>query len=188
MGMGGAMGMYWCPNGTGSSAGAFLSLWAASWHWRNNSGVQSKNWAALKTWNLRNIQQAQAGSEIQPSCLRHSEQIKARIKTNNTLHMAVPRPPHTNRGKPLFINDTTDSAAAPATTSTTPAAKFSVRWEIHELDRTNALVQFLDTHPADCCVLFNELKKSRDPAISEPDPSGSQKNHIWAVIAEVTYL
>ncbi|KAG1790238.1 uncharacterized protein HD556DRAFT_1491298, partial [Suillus plorans] len=43
------------------------------------------------------------------------------------------------------------------------------------------------THPADCRVLFNESKKSRDPAISEPDPSGSQKNHIWAAIAEVIF-
>ncbi|KAG1791494.1 hypothetical protein EV424DRAFT_1354953, partial [Suillus variegatus] len=80
----------------------------------------------------------------------------------HNVHKAVQRPPHTNRGKgrgrgdvpvfnttqPLFINDTTDSAAAPATTSTTPAAKFSV---------------------------------------SEPNPSGSQKNHIWAVIAEVIF-
>ncbi|KAG1882025.1 hypothetical protein C8R48DRAFT_667719 [Suillus tomentosus] len=149
-------------------------------------------------WNLWNVWQAQAGSEIQPSCctcrmpaqhpqVRHSEQIKAHIKTNNTSHMAVPRPPRTNRGKPLLINNTTDSTAAPATTSTTPAAKFSVRWETCELDRTDALVQFLDTYPADCCVLFNEPKKSHDPAISEPDPSGSQKNHIWAVIAEVIF-
>lgn len=36
-------------------------------------------------------------------------------------------------------------------------------------------------------MLFNELKKSCNPAISEPNPSGSQKNHIWAVIAEVIF-
>ncbi|KAG1798873.1 uncharacterized protein HD556DRAFT_1525379 [Suillus plorans] len=99
-----------------------------------NSGVQSKNWAALKTW----------------------------------------------RGLKYNLHAARD-------TSTTPAAKFSVRWETRELDRTDALVQFLDTHPADCCMLFNESKKSRDPAISEPDPSGSQKNHIWAAIAEVIF-
>ncbi|KIK35728.1 hypothetical protein CY34DRAFT_28982, partial [Suillus luteus UH-Slu-Lm8-n1] len=45
------------------------------------------------------------------------------------------------------------------------------------------LIQFLEAHPADCRVLFNESKKHHDPVIIEPNPSGSQKGHIWAAIA-----
>ncbi|KIK38343.1 hypothetical protein CY34DRAFT_39373, partial [Suillus luteus UH-Slu-Lm8-n1] len=45
------------------------------------------------------------------------------------------------------------------------------------------LIQFLEAHPADCRVLFNESKKHHDPATVEPNPSGSQKGHIWAAIA-----
>ncbi|KAG2336341.1 hypothetical protein BDR05DRAFT_953441 [Suillus weaverae] len=60
-----------------------------------------------------------------------------------------------------------------------PASRVMVRWD-HEC--TNALVQFLNSHPANCCVLFNESKKAHDPTIEEPSPSGSKSN-IWLAIA-----
>jgi hypothetical protein len=76
--------------------------------------------------------------------------------------------------------------AAPISTATT-ATRVTVRWETREFNRTDALIQFLEAHLADCRVLFNESKKHHDPAIVEPNPSGSQKGHIWAAIARCIF-
>jgi hypothetical protein len=79
----------------------------------------------------------------------------------------------------------------PATTTAIPATtttRVTIRWETCEGDRTDALIQFLETHPADCCVLFNESKRMHDPAVSEPDPSGSQKGQVWAAIAKTIFV
>ncbi|KAG2361200.1 hypothetical protein BDR07DRAFT_1486177 [Suillus spraguei] len=54
-----------------------------------------------------------------------------------------------------------------------------IRWETNG-QRTDALVQFLSTHPADYRILFNEGGKRPD---SEGCPSGSDKTKIHAVIA-----
>ncbi|KAG2067986.1 hypothetical protein BDR04DRAFT_1158488, partial [Suillus decipiens] len=79
--------------------------------------------------------------------------------------------------------NTTTPVAAPISTPATTATRVTVRWETREFDHTDALIQFLEAHPADCCVLFNESKKHHDPVIVEPNPSGSQKGQIWAAIA-----
>ncbi|KAG2150137.1 hypothetical protein BD769DRAFT_1381778 [Suillus cothurnatus] len=78
----------------------------------------------------------------------------------------------------------------PATTTAIPAtttARVTIRWETCEGDHTDALIQFLETHPANCCMLFNESKRMCDPVVSEPDPSGSQKGQVWAAIAKTIF-
>jgi hypothetical protein len=88
-------------------------------------------------------------------------------------------------------NSMATPTAMPATTTaipTTTTARVTIRWETHEGDHTNAFIQFLETHPANCRVLFNELKRMRDPAVSEPDLSGSQKGQIWAAIAKTIFV
>ncbi|KAG1887636.1 hypothetical protein F4604DRAFT_1674827 [Suillus subluteus] len=52
-------------------------------------------------------------------------------------------------------------------------------------NRTTILVQYLDTHPAECRVLFYESKKARDPTINEPSPGSKSK--IWGNIAETVF-
>ncbi|KAG2046446.1 hypothetical protein BDR06DRAFT_977478 [Suillus hirtellus] len=219
-------------------------------------------------WNLWNVQQAQAGSEIQPSCctcrmsVQHPEKIKAHIKTDNTSHMAVPRPPHTNRGKcpvttpipknmftveevPIIVsivelpeshdllNNAEDVDVMPRDTlgmfqSLTAAAAHNhtisliiligsssylcpalIHLRGYDRDEEGGMYQYsvLSSHypsitpptlqlslPLPPPPLLpslasggRPLKKSHDPAISEPNPSGSQKNHIWMVIAEVIF-
>ncbi|KAG1807035.1 uncharacterized protein BJ212DRAFT_1485892 [Suillus subaureus] len=82
----------------------------------------------------------------------------------------------------------TPATATPATaTPTTTAGRVTVRWETCDFDHTNTLIQFLKTHPGACHVLFNELKKSCNPTITEPETLGSQKSHIWVTITQTIF-
>ncbi|KIK33475.1 hypothetical protein CY34DRAFT_99526 [Suillus luteus UH-Slu-Lm8-n1] len=74
-------------------------------------------------------------------------------------------------------------SSVPALNEPPPSSRVTVRWDS---DCTDALVQFLDTHPADCRVLFNKSKKTRDMTIDEPSPSGN-KTKIWAAIAQYVF-
>jgi hypothetical protein len=77
----------------------------------------------------------------------------------------------------------TPTTATPATTS----SRVTVRWEIHDFDHTDGLIQILNTHPGACCVLFNKSKRSHNPTMSEPKTLGSQKSHIWVTIAQTIF-
>ncbi|KAG2040830.1 hypothetical protein BDR03DRAFT_1007614 [Suillus americanus] len=109
--------------------------------------------------------------------------------------MSTERPPYGDRGRGSVNHGMrgrgrADLANTPQTTPTstavhddTPTSRVLIRWGS---GHTNTLVQFLDTHPAHCHVLFNESKKARDPTINEPSPSGN-KSKIWADIAQQVF-
>ncbi|KAG0707170.1 hypothetical protein DFH29DRAFT_995237 [Suillus ampliporus] len=72
---------------------------------------------------------------------------------------------------------------APSSATTHPEAPASrVRWDSNW---TTILIQYLNTHPAECRVLYYESKKARDPTINEPSPGS--KSTIWASIAETVF-
>ncbi|KAG1803075.1 uncharacterized protein BJ212DRAFT_1487189 [Suillus subaureus] len=147
--------------------------------------------------------------------VRRSEQIKARIKTTKMATQRPPRGSRgggitrgtrgrggggaivSNTIQQLSTAVTTNYMATPAATPTTAtpatatptttAGRVTVRWETCDFDHTDTLIQFLETHPGACHVLFNESKKSCNPTITEPETLGSQKSHIWATIAQTIF-
>ncbi|KAG2342373.1 hypothetical protein BDR05DRAFT_949032 [Suillus weaverae] len=132
--------------------------------------------------------------------IRHSEWLKAKINNICKPSMATQRPPHSRgrgyvtrgaRGRGAVDISTTPTLTqptthlpAPSTDATThlEASISRIRWDPKW---TTILVQYLDTHPAECRVLFYESKKARDPSINEPSPGSKSK--IWANIAEAVF-
>ncbi|KAG1745634.1 hypothetical protein EDB19DRAFT_1691659 [Suillus lakei] len=132
--------------------------------------------------------------------VRRSERLSARLKTSHRPPMATQRPPR-SRGKGTSTRGTKGQGRAAATASTAGASDpttsdnvpsdavvatssgIKIRWD-NNSNRTNTLVQFLTTHPGDCCVLFNEGGRKPD---NEPPPSGSDKSKISAVIAHCVF-
>ncbi|KAG1837665.1 hypothetical protein F4604DRAFT_1692097 [Suillus subluteus] len=110
--------------------------------------------------------------------------------------MATERPPHGTRGRGSVNRGTRGRGRAdpPNTPHPTPTSaaihddapstsRVMIRWDSA---RTTTLVEFLDTHPAHCRVLFNEPKKAHDATNNEPAPSGN-KSKIWADIAQQVF-
>ncbi|KAG2346328.1 hypothetical protein BDR05DRAFT_945910 [Suillus weaverae] len=132
--------------------------------------------------------------------IQHSERLKAKINNICKPSMATQRPQHSRGRGPVTrgmrgqgavnisttptLTQPTTHPLAPSTTATThlEASISRIRWDSK---RTTILVQYLDTHPAECRVLFYESKKACDPSINEPSPGSKSK--IWANIAEAVF-
>ncbi|KAG2134944.1 hypothetical protein BD769DRAFT_1385573 [Suillus cothurnatus] len=100
------------------------------------------------------------------------------------------RPPHSRGGATPAATPATSTPTTATPTTATPAttsSRVTVRWEIHDFDHTDGLIQILNTHPGACCVLFNKSKRSHNPTMSEPKTLGSQKSHIWVTIAQTIF-
>ncbi|KAG1801909.1 hypothetical protein EV424DRAFT_1351812 [Suillus variegatus] len=134
--------------------------------------------------------------------VRRSEQLKVYSQTHHRPPMATQATQRVTRarGKATSIcsmrgcgQATTSNISTAGPSNTTPSdtipgdgvidtsSGVKIWWNI---DLTNTLVQFLSTHPADCCVLFNEGGKKSD---NEAHPSGSDKTKIYAVIVRCVF-
>lgn len=64
----------------------------------------------------------------------------------------------------------------------------TIQWR-DENTLTDALVNFLSTHPADCHILFYSNGKKLPPSVNDsiPQPSGKDKNAVHAAITKSVF-
>jgi len=111
------------------------------------------------------------------SPLRHSRRLQQLLnmqQPNDFVSMS-----HTNQTCSGRGRGRGSRGGADPSSSATP--RFSIQWHV-DTTRTDRLVDFLTSHPADWSILFHDSKKNprKDSAAR---PSGKDKNEICLVIA-----